>query len=250
MHIPQIIAVIGLVAFGSWSSPAQASRPIDRPEHRALIYDLEAFGTKAGKIEVVLSKPRSVAGRTLRAANLKAETAGTAAKMFRAVGEGTSWLDSNWLPVRMNWESEAKGKKRRVDAKMRVGKITGEASRAGEPFKPLDLSFDGRAVDFVGLSVWVASRPLRPGRVYKAPYFDGYRVGKIQATVRGTVEQIHIKSGLRKVLPIDVVVETDKGDRNSSFFIGIDDGVPYRIDVEFSVLGTVRAELRSMQVRR
>ena len=60
MHIPQIIAVIGLVAFGSWSSPAQASRPIDRPEHRALIYDLEAFGTKAGKIEVVLSKPRSV----------------------------------------------------------------------------------------------------------------------------------------------------------------------------------------------
>lgn len=232
-------ALLSLLLLTAAAGPATAALPDPAGVFR---YELRALGALAGEAVLTIGQAKVAGKRTVRKVRIEARTAGLAARLHKATGDGTAIVNANYQPLRVDWKADSKGNTR--DAKVTIGPraVTGLYRRMGQKDEPVAYKTSQWSIDAVSAYVWVGQQDLTVGHSFERPFFDGRKLGTLAGTV-GEAKNIHVPLGLRKAIPVRMVVRRPGKSRNVTFWIGEADRLLYRIEVEYGILNTVRADL-------
>ena len=235
-----ILTIALLLAF---AAPALASGADPAGVFR---YELRALGALAGEAVLTISEPKSVGDREVRRVRIEARTAGLAGRVYKASGHGTAIVDDQHRPMRVEWTAKPKGNLR--DAKVKIGPkgVKGLYRRAGRKDEKINYDTATWPMDAVSAYIAIPQHDLTPGPRERRPFFDGRKLGTIDMTV-GEAQEIHLPIGLRLAVPVHITVKRPGRSRKVVFWVGPEDRVLYRIQVEFGILNTVDADLVGMR---
>ena len=205
-------------------------------------YELRAFGALAGEALLTIGEPTLLKDGPLRRVRIEARTAGAAARIFEAEGDGTSLVNHRFLPLRMKWKATIRGRLRQAEDSMNAGGMEGQYQYGTKAPRPIKQSCDTWPLDAVSAYLWLPQQDLSPGKEYRRPFFNGKSMGELVAEV-GKVQSIQVPVGLREVVPMRISAGREGKKRRVTFWVGVKDRILYRIDVAHGVLGIVRAEL-------
>jgi hypothetical protein len=237
-------------------SPGGRAAPVDGDNvaHNAELsqvyrFRFKALGAPAGQAVMSISKLKKVGKKHVRSVRLEAKTEGMARRIFQAIGDGTTWVDEHWLPIRMKWDAQFRGKKRLVRARVSADKLKGSYYKEGKEALIIERSLSKRPTDSVAFLIWLSQCPLAKGRVHQRELFDGRRLSLVTATV-GEPERILVPVGLRQAYPIEVQVKRKTRTRKFTYWVGVNDRVPYKMRFQVVGLGVVVAELIDSRLSR
>ncbi len=236
-----------LLAFGAcvFTTPSvQAS--VNEAPGGIFRYQLRAFGALAGEARLTIDTPTLGQGDGLHRVRIEAETAGAAARIFDAQGEGTSLVNARFLPMRMKWQATLRARLRKAEATMGAKGLEGSYQYGKKTPRRFKHTTAQWPLDAVSAYLWLPRQDLKPGARYVRPFFDGKWMGQLEAKV-GKVSSIQVPVGLREVVPIKISAGRKGKARRVTFWVGVDDRILYRIDVAHSVLGRVSAELVALR---
>ncbi len=240
-----LVAMPGAASAASKGETALAGSPSPTASdgQTAFRYRLRALGASAGEAVMTVSEPRRVGKMSLRSVRLEARTSGLAGRVYSALGDGTSWVDEAWLPVRSAWSSVIKGGARHAESKYQPNRITGEYEREGKPTRKIDDRVPGRATDIVSAFIWLVHQPMEPGHAIDKRLHDGNRTYRLVGEV-GERSRITVPLGVRDVWPIHMRLERNhKVVRHVTYWVGADDRMPYKVSFDYGALGTIDVEL-------
>lgn len=234
-------ALAALVALSLVAPSAAAAGPADGA--RSFKYELRSVGARQGQAILSIGERTRVGDRWLRSVRLEARTEGLLGRLYRAGADATTWIDDHWLPVRAHWEGFTKTGKRRVDVRYEGRRILGEYEREGKPLQKTDRKLVRRTTDTVSVFAWLMNQDLRPGQRMRQPLFAGTRIYWLTIEV-GEPERILVPVGLRVAYPVKVVATRGKKyRREATYYLGVDDGVPYKLSFTYGLVGAVEAVL-------
>lgn len=220
------------------ATPATASEG-----QTAFRYRLKALGASAGEAVLTVGEPLEVGKRKLRSIRLEAKTSGLAGRVYAALGDGTSWVDGSWLPVRSVWRAVIKGGKRYAESKYERDRIVGQYEREGRPTRKINHRVPGRATDVVSAFIWLAHQPLKAGDAIDKRLHDGNRTYRLKGVV-GEASSISVPLGVRDAVPVKMeLLRAGKVIRHITYWIGADDRMPYKVTFDYGALGNIDAEL-------
>ncbi len=239
------LGAAALIGASLLASP-EASATATKEETKMYRYQLEALGGHAGEAAFTVGAMQSVKGKRVRPVRIEAATGGLAKAVFSATASGVTFIDSKGLPVLANvdamtpkgpWKGSSTYKGRRLDAEWTIGEKT-HKRKARLKKRPLDL---------VGAFAWALTLPRKPGKSFSRPLFDGKKVYELKASF-GKPKRIQVPMGMRDAIPLEIVVKRGKFRRKITYWIGSDDGVPYKLAFKYGHLGTVEALLVQMKI--
>ncbi|MGM0577876.1 MAG: DUF3108 domain-containing protein [Myxococcota bacterium] len=246
-----LTTALAAVLVASLSAAALARVTAVEPDdgvERAYRYELRALGNAAGEAVLTIGPRKRVAGKYLRAVRLEGRTRGFAAKVFEAVADGTTWLDDAWLPVAAGWRTRTDTGKSRVKATYPGNRTRGEYRKNGELKRRIDEAHDVRPLDIVSAFAWLLRTDLEADASWDRPLFDGRKIYRFQAKV-GDPKEIAVPLGVRKAWPVHVKVSREDFSRRLTYWVGVDDRVPYKLVFHYGLLGEVEARLTSKRER-
>ena len=229
---------IALVVLSATSAMAQTSHD----PAGTFRYQLKALGALAGDAVLTVSPLSSVGAAQVRRVRLEAKTAGVAGRLYKAMGDGTTVVDSALRPLRMKWRSIIRDYPRDAELSFTKRGVEGTYRHRDKFVLSIDEKTEGWPLDAISAYLWLPQQRLIPGARYTRPFFDGRRVGTLSARV-GETRSIQVPAGLREVIAMDIVATTKRRERKVTFWIGLSDRVLYRIEVSHGILGTVQADL-------
>jgi hypothetical protein len=238
---PGRAALAALATLTLLAPSASAEAPADAA--RSFKYELRSVGARQGQAVLSIGERTKVGDRWLRSVRLEARTEGLLGRLYRAGADATTWIDDHWLPVRAHWEGFTKTGKRRVDVRYEGRRILGEYDREGQPLKKTDRKLVRRTTDTVSVFAWLMNQDLKPGQRLRQPLFAGTRIYWLTIEV-GEPERIMVPVGLRVAYPVKVVATRGKKyRREATYYLGVDDGVPYKLSFSYGLVGAVEAVL-------
>jgi hypothetical protein len=226
---------LALSSAAAWAAPPSDPAGIFR-------YQLTVLGTIGGQAVLTVERSSALGDGHVRRVRLEARTAGVAERIYKASGDGTTVVDGRFNPLRMKWVSKTRGKPRAAKLVFDERGVHGTYRHGPKSVRAIDISTESGALDAVSAYVWLPQQPLTLGATYQRPFFDGRRLGTLEATV-GERRSIQVPVGLREVVPMSIVAGREGHRKSVVFWIGPRDRVLYRIEVSHGILGTVRADL-------
>ena len=119
-------------------------------------FQFKALGSPAGQAVISISKLQTLGSTNVRSVRLEAKTEGMAHRIFQAIGDGTTWVDEQWLPIRMKWDAKFRGKKRLVRARVSEKKLKGSYFKEGKEALIIERSLLKRPTDSVTFLSWLS----------------------------------------------------------------------------------------------
>ncbi len=234
-----VLALLTLAMVGLGGGGARA----EQPGERSYRYQLTALGARAGEAVLQVGLPEMVGKTALRALRLDARTDGLAASFLNVESLSTTWVDSEWLPVRSRWDMVVDGTKRVVKGTFAGRAVTGTDERDGKLFEKNEVRANDPPLDLVSMFGWLMNQDLSPGTKYVVPVFDGRRLYMVALSV-GVAKEIQVPVGFRRGIPVKAVVTREGYRREVELWLSADkDRAPLRMVFKYGVLGTVEAEL-------
>jgi hypothetical protein len=246
MTVPANRSLLGLgrLLATCWivAAPAGASAA-PRPDPAGVFrYQLTAMGTLGGEAVLTVDGSSALGDGTARRVRLEARTAGVAGRVYKAKGDGTTVMDRGFNPLRMKWSSETRGYPRDATLVFHAKGVQGTYRGNQEYVSRVDVTTETWPLDAISAYLWLPQQPLASGATYQRPFFDGRRIGTLEATV-GLPRSIQVPVGLRDVVPMHITAGRPGKEKTIVFWVGVLDRVLYRIEVSHGILGTVRADL-------
>lgn len=235
--------VLGLITLALMGQGFERGARAERPGERSYRYQLTALGARAGEAVLQVGLPELVGKTALRALTLDARTDGLAASFLNVQSLATTWVDSEWIPVRSRWDMTVDGNKRVVKGTFDGRAVTGVDERDGKLFEKNELRANDPPLDLVSMFGWLMNQDLSPGTKYVVPVFDGHRLYSVAISV-GVAKEIQVPIGFRRGIPVKAIVTRGGYRREVELWLSADrDRAPLRMVFKYGVLGTVEAEL-------
>lgn len=211
-------------------------------------YEIRALGGEAGEAVLTLGAEKAVEGKKLRPVRIEAKTGGLAAKLYKAWGDATAWVDRLGLPAATAWKATSPTGAKEGKAKFTGKRVDGEYT-LGTTTKPVKAKLPERALDVTSAFAWALGLDLTEGRIEKKALFDGRRFFALEAKV-GKASDLTLPIGLREAVPILITVTRGKVERRLVYWVGKADRVPYKLEFQYGTLGDVEALLVQMKVEK
>lgn len=238
---PASLLAVALACLFSLPPPADALPPgKDRFDLR---YDVRVAGIRIGHARIDSGKLRKQkSGRIERRVRFRADLRPLGLTALGMYGDGSTWVDSKWRPLRAKWNWKGMLGRTRVRARYGIRGWLDGRYVAKRRTKRIKRKVRGNLNDTISILSWVAGRKLELGKRLHTTTFTGNQVYDVRMSV-ASIETLSLPIGSREAYRVDVVAKRPGKTRKITMWVDAVTGAPCRMSFEYGRLGAVEALL-------
>ena len=208
-----------------------------------LRYEVRVSGLKIGKARLTVFRGKKKGDKRIDRIRFKADVKPLGVAALKMGGDGTTWVTSDYAPVKARWAWSEMGRPAEVKAQWANGAFDGRYFRDGAERKRIKTKANQQQMtDVVTVLPWIMSEKPKAGQTLKTTTFTGNQLYNVTAKV-GVAESVALPTGERKALRVEVTAVRPGKTRKFTVWVDATTFTPVRIGFKYRFLGTVDAVL-------